>query len=45
MGTETANTAQKSNKNTCLQSQELDSIQKCSIILVTRPSRLFEDLT
>ena len=33
-----------SNKNICLRSQEVKSVQKCTI-LVTMPSMIFEDLT
>jgi len=45
MDMETVNTVHKSNKNTCLQSQEVESVQKYTTILVTRPSMMFEDLT
>ena len=38
-------TAHKSNKNICLRSQELKSVEKCTMILVTRPNMMFEDLT
>jgi hypothetical protein len=45
MGIEIVNTVHKSNKNICLGSQEMKSVQKCTTILVTRPSMMCEDLT
>jgi len=45
MNMEIVNTVHKSNKNICWRSQEVKSEQKCAIILVTKPSMMFEDLT
>jgi hypothetical protein len=39
------NTVHKSNKNICLKSQEVNSIQKCTRVLAPRPSMVSEDLT
>ena len=44
MGMDIVNTVHKSNKNNCLGSQEVKSVYKCTAILVTRPSMMFEDL-
>ena len=40
---EIVNTVHKSNKKICLGSQEVQSVYKCTAILVTRPSMMFED--
>jgi len=45
MDMEIVNTVHKSNKKICLGSQEVQSVYKCTAILVTRPSMMFEDLT
>ena len=44
MDVEIVNTIHKSNKNICLGSQEVKSVYKCTAVLVTRPSMMFEDL-
>ena len=45
MDMEIVKTVHKSNKNICLMSQELKSVQECTRVLVTRPSMMFGDLT
>jgi len=40
---EVVNTVHKSNKNICLTSQKVMSVQKCTTVFVTRPSMMFED--
>ena len=45
MDMEIVDTVHKSNTNICLGSQEVKSVYKCTAVLVTRPSMMFEDLT
>jgi len=33
------------NSDICLRSQEVKSVYKCTTVLVTRPSTIFEELT
>jgi hypothetical protein len=41
---EIVNTVNDSNKNMCLISQAVESVLKCTAVLVTGPGMMFEDL-
>jgi hypothetical protein len=42
MDKEIVNTVQDSNKNMCLRGEEVESVLKCTAVLVTRPGVMFE---
>jgi len=44
MDMEIVNTVHDSNKNMCLRGEEVESVFKCTAVLVTRPSVMFEGL-